>query len=313
MMNRSFVLLPLIVIAVLSTAEVIASSVGGGIYVPIKAVRTSDQCPTGNCRNGSTCGHCARLGFACVDGATEAPCTAEGGCYPKRPTFGHYEQKWRTWPGEVDPSGPTPTVSDEEESLLKAYDAPTAEEEDEQAPPPIEDSIDESGAEIPSAIPSVEIELPPLPRSAPERPVPQQPAPNFRQPNTQPAGGSPNVRQPLQRPPAPPFGLIGPAAPSKSPASMLPSEFSTVENSAESTNYASPAGYIPSAKESTMVKQRKTNSPPALPAGFAQGPAECSCHEEAKSIIRRLPVATPHRQDHLIQPVSANEPIAAFE
>lgn len=323
MMKRSFALLPVMAIAVLTTAEVIASSVGGGIFVPVTAVRSSAQCPTGHCRNGSTCGHCAKLGFACVDRETTAPCTADGGCYPKRPTFGHYEQKWRTWPGEVDSSAPSPTLS-EEESLLKSYDAPPAEDEDQQAPPPIEDSIDESGDEIPSAIPAVEIDLPPLPRSAPERPsLQQQPAPNFRQPGN-PGVGPPNVRQLNQRPPAPPFGLF---EPSQTEENLTNESMADEFSATEIKTFARPVGYLPQAQGTQAhgpsqkgpllnYKQGrnlvvnvgggstvKKNSPPALPAGFTQADR----NQAANPMIRRLPVAPQHRFDKAVKTVAAYE------
>lgn len=317
-MKITFALLSTLVIAVLMTAEVVASSVGGGIYVPVKAVRGSSDCPTGNCRSGSTCGHCAKLGFACVDRATEAPCTAEGGCYPYRPTFGHYNQKWRTWPGEVDPTAQNQSPQDEG-SLLKPYDAPPAAEEDQQAPPPIEDSIDESGDEIPSVIPSVEIELPPLPRTVPERPAPEQrPAPNFGQPR--PAAG----------PPAPPFGLLNPSESEKKEASQqvtYDKGNSIPQLAAVPKHYAHPAGYNVSASEVTTqelptviptangpvskaVKKVnhvrservvKKNNPPALPTGFTQ----TDYQRDINPMVRRLPAAPRHRLDSSVQPVAA--------
>ncbi len=233
------------IIAILGTngaTEALASGVGLRQYQPAKAVSpVCYDCPTGECQSGAPCSGCKLRGFACVDGATPPPCTADGACTPNRATFGFNKTRWRRWPGDTDSAMPTPSDEATGDSLLTPFDTPEPEEEDQQAPPPIED---DPGFEEADELPPLEIDLPPLPEQRLDMPA----------------------ARPLDdEPPALPFG----AAPARS---SMPSMAS------DSTLPALPTFDEPSRKSPVLRttpvslpnRHRKMNTPPALPEGFTQ-------------------------------------------
>lgn len=259
--------------------DAVASGVGASIYVPAKAQPTVQQtsCQTGTCGPHADCDGCQRLGFACVDHATPPPCTAEGGCYPKRNTFGFTETKWRRWPG-ANYGGTGPEVAGPAGDL-PAIEAPTPMDEDKRSPPPIEDvaspedeEADEAGFEPPtprppafdSDLPGVEIDLPPLPEIN---------QPGFRPPPAPRDGG----------PPALPFGSTGPRLNGKE--RWIPTR--------------------PAFGTSPAVLRKPANSdnpPPALPTGFTS--------TEPVKQLRRLPVpGSTSRYDGSVQQASAYQPV----
>ena len=69
---------------------------------------------------------------------TPCPCTADGVCRPKRDSWGHYETRWRTWPG--DPASQEPTQADgaapsrDELRSLPPFETPLPEQEDLRGP-----------------------------------------------------------------------------------------------------------------------------------------------------------------------------------
>jgi len=73
-------------------------------------------------------------GQAACRPATPSPCAADGVCRPKRDTWGWYQTKWRSWPGEK--VGMTPTeveeieAEDKIEKGLEGFELPTPEQED---------------------------------------------------------------------------------------------------------------------------------------------------------------------------------------
>jgi hypothetical protein len=222
------------------------------------------------------CGKCERLGFACVDHATPAPCTAEGGCYPARPTFGWYKPNWRRWPG-TETGGPSPSLAGEQDELVPPYEEPSAEDEDRQAPPPIEDEPS-PGDEVESAEgesgpagprPGVEINLPSLPEP-PSLPRPGLPRPGLNAEPT-PAGED--------GPPALPFGL-------RAPGFSRPQEA------------CAPQPAVP-----TALPNPRGETPPPLPQGFtAVGPTGAP---------RRLPSIGAYLDDRAVRPASAQLPVGA--
>ena len=270
-MRRTSRLTPWIVLASALLAgpiagDALASGVGASIYVPAPKRPAVQQasCQTGACDGPQ------RLGFAGVDGATVPPCTAEGGCYPKRNTFGFYATRWRTWPG-AKYGGPAPTAADPSEDV-PVIDPPTAEEEDQQAPPPIEDAESpsaegEGGGQFDAEPPGAEINLPPLP----EGPLPTTPKP------ARPQGG----------PPALPFGF---APPTNSPGPG-PQDWRPTPN---------PVSAVPSRLPEPA--NAGADAPPPLPFGFTNAAPE--------RLLRRLPASRPTgRYDGAVRPVSAQSPI----
>lgn len=252
-----------------------ASGVGASIYVPGKAAPAVRQasCQTGTCAPVSGCSGCQRLGFACVDHATPAPCTAEGGCHPNRSTFGYTKPRWRQWPGAKYNTG-GPQAADPSDQL-PPVEEPTPEDEDKQAPPPIEDvesPSDPAGDEpgVPGFEeegPGIEVTLPPLPEGP--LPVPR-----------------PNATPPFQNnaPPALPFGFENRSrAPSESQWDAPPAPFTKMP-----ANLPKPAA--------------GDDAPPPLPQGFTGATPE--------QLLRRLPTTRPvGRYDRQIRQASAQTPI----
>ncbi len=69
---------------------------------------------------------------------TPCPCTADGVCRPNRDSWGHYETRWRTWPG--DPASQEPTQADgatpdrDEPRSLPSFETPLPQHEDLRGP-----------------------------------------------------------------------------------------------------------------------------------------------------------------------------------
>ena len=284
----------------MATPEVNASSVGGGIYVPVQQYQPASACPTGQCRHGNTCGHCSLQGFACVDGATPPPCAASGTCRPKADTYGYYEQKWRTWPGEVGDSDPQPTLADEE-----VIDPPAPEKEDLQAPPAIEESVE---AAIEASRPDVEpldIQLPPLQRPEQDQ---GQPAPAERPaPGNRPIGRPGPIDPPRpgrEAPPVLPFGWKAPASDNDWQAKRSADEIVTwVEESQASIPAKTASSTVVNAslvEPATKSSKKSLDGPPVMPAGlFSSAPS--------KPQIRRLPSANGYQVDSSVVPTSATQ------
>ena len=156
-----------------------ASGVGLTQPRPATVVPVGYACPSGQCAAGAPCG-CGSLGGACLDGQTPPACSADGVCIPKRSTFGFYNTRWRRWPGDSDQTEPTPTEAIQGDELLRPFDTPAPEKEDQQAPPPIEDDPGNTSAEE-DDLPPLEIDLPPLPErrlfDAPAAPEDEGPPP----------------------------------------------------------------------------------------------------------------------------------------
>lgn len=279
-MRRSIRIAALLAALSFLASDALASGVGASIYVPGRAQHPSVQqasCQTGTCGPHAGCDGCKRLGFACVDHATPPPCTAEGGCYPKRNTWGYHTTKWRRWPGAVY-GGPAPETAGSPDDL-PVIEPPTPADEDKSSPPPIEDtpSPEDEGVEdgdfepAPPAfrreLPGVEIDLPPLPEVAPPS-LPRPAGPGFQ-----------------DSPPALPFGFNEPSQSPNKTENWAPSRptFGTTP-----TVLRKPAS--------------QNDPPPPLPAGFTgASPTE---------LLRRLPTTRPAgRYDAAVQPASAYQPV----
>jgi hypothetical protein len=263
-------------------AEAMGSGVGVSYYQPSTPVPSGPvaSCPTGGCAPVASCSNCKRLGFACVDHASPAPCTPEGGCQPNGP-FGFAQPHWRRWPG-TEVGGPTPLKASGTDDLLPPYDAPAPYEEDQQAPPSLDESSaaaeaeGDGGSEGPEMNrPGREISLPPMPRPS--------------LPSARPGANPPPANNNDAAPPSLPFGYVPPAG--------------------EVDAYGPPAPAFNNTTPTSLPKPEagKRDLPPPLPVGFTQN--------GVSPTPRRLPttfgrpgIETPHF-DTAIQPASANLPM----
>lgn len=72
-----------------------------------------------------------------VSKPSPCPCCADGACYPKRDTWGHYQGKWRRWPSDHRPDVPGREIEMPPGQLpegLGPIEVPSKEEEDRRAP-----------------------------------------------------------------------------------------------------------------------------------------------------------------------------------
>lgn len=285
-MQRTILTSTALLLALVAT-ECRASGIGASYFVPGKAPVVPNKAPSAvvqacceSCGPVASCPGCQRLGFACVDHATPPPCTAEGGCYPARESFGYYPQRWRRWPGS-DYEAPAPELAVEgEDSLLPSFDPPAAEEEDQRAPPPIEDvdisgADEEEGFDQDSDAPGLEINLPPLPEPG-GREGPRPAAPRFR-----------------EGPPELPFGFRPANEPTREGPEMIdanrwrvpPPPFSTrPAGSADSEGFSKAAPPLP-----TGLKQASATSRAGKLGGLRRGRYDAAVRPVAA--VERLPVA----------------------
>lgn len=257
----------------LVAAEAMGSGVGVSYYQPSTPIPAATY-PADSRAPAAGCSSCKRLGFACVDHASPAPCTPEGGCKPSGP-YGWAKPHWRRWPGTED-GGPSPQALSSEDSLIPAYEEPTPEEEDKQAPPPIDDSFrreQSNDTETPEMNrPGREITLPPMPR--PTLPAPRQ-------------GGE--APQNDAAPPSLPFGYAPPAS--------------------GDNGFAPPAPAFDTTVPTSLPKPRaaQRDLPPPLPFGFTQNGVAPALHRLPTTMGR--PTAEPTHVDSAVQPASAYLPI----
>lgn len=151
--------------AALLVAAPQASAQPHGYAQPPEYIQPSEMgqpCSAGQpCDCGPACQGC-RAGGGCCEGQC-----VDGMCYPKRSTWGFYQQRWKRWPGEYDDAAPT-TRAEQGEGELPGVniEIPPA-EEDLQAPPPTEQERPEGPAEDEETSEeeggAAEIRLPPLP------------------------------------------------------------------------------------------------------------------------------------------------------
>lgn len=74
-----------------------------------------------------------------IDGcrpATPCPCGVDGVCRPNIPSYGHYQTRWRDWPGDESQAGATPdaTGPSQDETKLPPFTRPVPENEDLRGP-----------------------------------------------------------------------------------------------------------------------------------------------------------------------------------
>ena len=263
-------------------AEALGSGVGVSYYQP------STPVPAGPVASApiAGCSTCKRLGFACVDHASPAPCMPEGCCQPNGGPFGFAKPQWRKWPG-TDDGGPTPPVAPGPDSLIPPYEEPSPYDEDQQAPP----SLDESSAAAEAAAeteaesggpamsrpemnrPGREISLPPMPRpSLPSARPGANPAPDNN-----------------AAPPSLPFGYAPPAGGADAYGPPTPAFNNTTPTS------------LP------KPEAGKRDLPPPLPVGFTQN-GVAPAPRRLPTTFGRPAVETPYF-DTAIQPATANLPI----
>jgi hypothetical protein len=215
-----------------------------------------------------------------VDMPTPCPCAADGACYPKRDTWGHYQSRWRRWP--YDHRGTIPgreldrapgALPDE----LPPVVLPPKEEEDRRAP--MSTSEREGRQPGPGADAAAEgapaAELPPA-------------RPDARQPGAQPGVPAPGV------PPVPNGGLEFDPPPDvpfgEPPAGGF--EFGDEPEEEFQFPYRSPNDGL----------RFDSDLPPALPRGLQsqQGAANVAHHTprpsgppSEPSVVSRLPYVVP--------------------
>ncbi|MEN0110524.1 MAG: hypothetical protein AAF805_07345, partial [Planctomycetota bacterium] len=243
------------------------------------------SCNSSTCTPDAACDGCNRIGFAGVDGTTPAPCTAEGGCYPHRATFGYTPTRWRRWPGAVyNQQTPEPAV-DGEDALLPAFDPPAPEDEDQQAPASISEEEEAAAEDEPSDGPAVEITLPPFEPGPIDTPRPPA-APGLRDgPPELPFGFRDGEPSGADRPFRPATARWSrPASPASTPASTEPA-----------IRGRQPVKAMPPVRAAS-----RDDAPPPLPGGFT---------EASRPGLRRLPWVDT-RIDSAVVPASAAMPIA---
>ncbi len=175
---------------------------------------------------------------ACTDCPLPPPCSAEGGCYPKRDTWGYYPTQWSTWPTDY---GDAASESQGGRTNLPSVIVPKAAQEDKAAPAPSEPKPDD--ASMDSGGGTRELDLPSLP------PLPAQPGPQGQGAPGQPfappqqPGGNQREDAPPGLPPLPGFG----PPPGISPPPR-------------------PAG----GPGQTSTRSRGADAPPPLPMDFAK-------------------------------------------
>lgn len=188
----------------------------------------------------------------CIDCPTPPPCSAEGGCYPNRRTFGYYKTSWNRWPGDYD----EPASSPAERTILDPTIIPKATEEDRAAPPPSEPKDDGPAASGPGEG-ARELDLPTLP------PIPgAQPAPGNQQPPA--ADGPPGL---------PPLPGFGPPPGIGAPPSTGVQPQGRPKRDAHDMPPALPAGFATLLGERATVSRAElqveaspSDAPPAFPA-----------------------------------------------
>lgn len=155
---------------------------------------------------------------------TPCRCAADGICRPKRTTWGHYDTRWRSWPGEpprrtTSGASQTPEEADDPQNLPE-YELPTPEQEDLRVPPKSKKKKDDDE--------SSEEELPvEMPGAAPFGLPAEEPAQLLPGPEAAPAeedgfdldpfGVLPEVPPMEDAPPALPASLRQAAAPKRMP------------------------------------------------------------------------------------------------
>jgi hypothetical protein len=169
---------------------------------------------------------------ACTDCPLPPPCAAEGGCYPKRDTWGYYPNQWNRWPTDY---GDDVSAAPGEKSVLPSVIVPTPALEDKAAPAPSEPKPEDAGMAPGGGARELDLpSLPPLPGApgVPGQPV-APPQPGANQPEDAPPG----------LPPLPGFGLPPGISPPPRPAG---------------------------GPGQTSTKGRGTDAPPPLPMDFAK-------------------------------------------
>lgn len=182
------------------------------------------------------------------DRPTPPPCSAEGGCYPKRSEWGYYEGRWRRWPGDYDEAFPTP--ADGGKSVLDPVEPIAPELEDQQAPPPSKTEESENA----KAADAVQVELPPIPQ--PGAPRQQDSEPSL-----------PEAPETDDAPPGLPFGPPAPPGFGPPPSSFAPpagrsSDLRNLDNDAPPVP---PMGFTLRFGSKTGVDASSDLGPPGLP------------------------------------------------
>lgn len=225
-------------------------------------------------------------------------CTADGACYPKHNTWGYYGQRWRTWPG-VELA--VPAAAAPETSVLgeQGYETPKPEEEERQAPPPLETTkpAEEEGAE--GAQPPADtppLNLPPLPF-----PTPQPGAP---QPGTQDNDQTP--------PPPLPFQPMPPTTPVPAPTlrplpGTQPLPAPGIPGRPTEVPLSPPPGAaLPQRNRAGAATANEQDAPPAMPLHLTQRTSTMpSSSVQMGTKPRRLPNVATTRFDSGLMPAGA--------
>ncbi|MEM9186268.1 MAG: hypothetical protein AAGB00_07220 [Planctomycetota bacterium] len=157
------------------------------------------------CRNGSGCnGYGGVRAAGCVGCPTPGACTADGVCYPKVRTWGHYQGQWKPWPGDLDDPIPQRGFGGAADRGLPGINQPIpAPVEDLQAPPSSDADEDEddtaadeegagAGVSLPPLPPPRRLGAPPVGSGGADPPPSLPPLPGFDRPLQPPTPGTPD-------------------------------------------------------------------------------------------------------------------------
>ncbi len=107
---------------------------------------------------------------------TPSPCAADGVCRPKADSWGHYETRWRSWPGEPMSQRPTSAGRgpDGKAQGLAPFELPKPEQEDLRGPVKNKSDKKKKATDIPT--PAIEVPVMEIPAGEPVPDVPAEPA-----------------------------------------------------------------------------------------------------------------------------------------
>jgi hypothetical protein len=197
---------------------------------------------------------------------TPPPCSPDGVCIPRPQTFGWYQTRWRTFPGDVAVTAPTPAeaAADRQQRELSGPQPPKPTEEGQMGPSPTRrpgEPLAPGEGEEPGD--AGEAGLGTLPG---ESPLEGLDLPGVVPPAAAPADGA--APQPEGQPGADPLDPFGPsgAAPPKPPAWI------TQAAAQRAALHQSAFPSLPVVEHAAVIEEPSTTSAPVLPGEAPNAP-----------------------------------------